>query len=330
MVLTASSAYVKYGYESTYGGGALTSSIFGKDQKISGLTWMTNQQEITQLYTPEIQDYVYGKNEGKCSLDYTLSNPWIFSSIFNSIIPSSTDTDPDQSGTQRSNADQYWTSNPDVNPSIRMMNTSHLEFGYDASVSNVVRNAKGVITTSIALKTAINDKVTVSQNMVWGNEDTINTTISAPSLDTDSEFIPYMFHHATLELPSGSSLAQVQDLDITFDTGAEQYYNLGSPNGVDAYRKLFKISGKFSMAVLDASNLQRVVSREVQANMKIVLSNNRTGTNERSITINCERVGLGENTTDYEPGEPVIEGVPFQIGHVNIEANNNQSVPSNA
>ena len=296
MVLTASSAYVKYGYELNYGFGATDSVIFGKDQKLSGLKWMTNQQEITQLHTPEVQDFVYGKNEGTCGIDYTLSNPWAFTSVFNKRIKIPIDdVDPDTTGDQPIPDNQYWTSDPRVNPLIRRIPSMNLQFGYTGgdgrpTDSPIVRNAKGAVTSTLNIKTGINDKVSVSQSIVWANEDAITTVFAAPALDVDAAFIPFMFHHASLQLPSGTTLAQVQDLDITFDTGAQQWYGIGDEDGVDAHRGLLKMTGKFSMAVIDNFNLGRVRDREVIPNMKIVIGSPQNST----ITIDCERIGFGE------------------------------------
>ena len=318
MVLTASSAYVKYGYESSYGTGTSKPHIFGNNQKISSLTWMTNMQELSQLDTPEIQGFVYGKNEGKCGVDYQMNNPWIFTSLFGDPTSSTTDD----------LTDHTWTSDPSDNATIRKIKTSNLQFGYNATLDEIVRNAKGAVTSNLTFKTSINNRVDVSQNLLWGMEDTIATSFTRPSDGINDGFFPYMFHNAKLELPSGTALGQVQDLELSFDTGAEQLYELGDASSVDAYRKLFKITGKFSMAVLDEANLQRVVDRVSVADLKIKLTNtmpDNEDDDEKSVEITLKTIGLGEHTVDFEPGEPVIENMTFQAGRATIVAKNHLS-----
>ncbi len=319
MVLTASNAYVKYGYEPTYGTGTnVAAAIFGKNQEITGLTWMTNQQAVTQLDTVEIQDFMYGKNEGRCGLEYILSNPWIFSSVFHTPITTGT------SGLRTF----VWTTDDTTIvglPAIKKTPlTMNLQVGYAAEDGNVVRNAKGAVTTSLSLKTAINDPVQISQQIVWAKEDGITTSLVKPvAAANDSEFAPYMFHHARLQLPSGTTLAQVQDLELTFNTNAEQYYGLGDASGIDAFRGLFELTGKFTIAVLDESNLQRVIDRETEATLVVDISNGQSSTNEKSMKFEFSTIGFGEHTTDFKPGEAVIENMPFQASRCKITAKNN-------
>ena len=75
MARSASSSYIEYGYESTFGGGSGSlPMLFGKEQKINGLEWNVNLQPLGQLNTPEVECFVNGRNEGKCSMEYVLPN----------------------------------------------------------------------------------------------------------------------------------------------------------------------------------------------------------------------------------------------------------------
>ena len=62
MVRTGAHSYLKYGEESTYGGGATATRPFGLQQSINSVTFKNNQIALTQLNNIEVQSFAYGKN----------------------------------------------------------------------------------------------------------------------------------------------------------------------------------------------------------------------------------------------------------------------------
>ena len=68
MVSSASSAYVIRSFENTFKAGGTVEHSFGFDSKISGLEWSNNQVSLPQLYTPEVEAFLYGKNSGACTI----------------------------------------------------------------------------------------------------------------------------------------------------------------------------------------------------------------------------------------------------------------------
>lgn len=309
MVRTASSVYALIGWEATFGGGASNTQLFGKDQEISSLEFSNNQRALPQLYTPEIKNFLYGRNSGGCGVKYVLSNPFQFTNIFNvpvsEILASGITT-------------RTWSSDPAVNSNARLLKSSHLEIGGALTGANVVRNAKGVITQSINFKTSIDNPVDVNQQLIWGIEDAVGTTLNA-SVPTDSGFTPYNFVEATVEMPDNTVLATVQDLDLTFNINSELLYGLGSANAVKAYRKLFEMTGKVTLAFEDATHFNQVKARTELADMEIIFTNGLSSTDLRSITITFTGVGLSKHgVPSIIPGEPVFQEFDFQCRSVQV------------
>lgn len=315
MVRSASSVYVKYGFESAFQGGATKVNLFGKEQKASGLDWKVGQQPLGQLNTPEVKDFLYGRNEGNVSMEYVLSNPWFFSSILHDYYMH----------TESAGVHTYkWSSDPTLNANIKTVKSINLEVGIAGVTTpdNVVRNAKGVICPTLSLRSAIDQPVSVSQSLIWGKEDAVGTTLNS-SIPTDSDFSPYNFVSATLELPNGTVIANVQDFDVSFDTGATLLYQMGSPNASSTYNKILNMTGKINLALLDKTNLNRVVARTPIATLRIFITNGLAGVSLRSIDILFTSVGLSAHrTSGLTPAEVVLEDFDYQAKNVLVTAKN--------
>lgn len=309
-----SSAYVSYGYESVFGGGGAKTLLFGKEQKANSLEFQNSQQPLGQLYEVEIQDYLYKKNFGGVTMEYILSNPWIFASILND--PEFEDLTPNKH-TFHSDPD-----NADVVTSTRNVASLNLEIYENGQTAGITRNAKGVICPSMNIKTSIDAPVSISQQLTWGIEDAVSTMIgSVPS----EVFTPYSFVHGSVELPdSGGTIANVQELDITLNTGAELVYGIdNTPNAVGAFRKLLNMTGKLTIALIDKTNIDRVQARTEVADMRIVFSNGLADDNEKSIDMLFTGIGLSRHGSQgVAPGELLTEIVDFQCRTLVVEARN--------
>lgn len=309
MVRSASSFYALIGWESSFGGGASNTQLFGKDQEITSLEFSNNQRALPQLYTPEIKNFLYGRNSGSCSVKYVLSNPFQFTSLFNvpisEVLASGITT-------------RTWSSDPSVNSNIRLLKSLHLEMGAALTGANVVRNAKGVVTQSINFKTSIDNPVDVNQQLVWGIEDAVGTSLNG-SVPTDSGFTPYNFVNSSVELPNATVLATVQDLDLTFNINSDLLYGLGSANAVNAYRKLFEMTGKVTLAFQDATEFNQVKARAEIADMEITFTNGLSGTDLRSIVMTFTGAGLSKHgVPSIIPGEPIFQEFDFQCRSVQV------------
>lgn len=318
MTRSASSVYVEYAYEDSFGGGATTSYpiFFGKEVKATGLEYKNNQQPLGQLYSPEIECFAYGKTEGKVSMEYVLSNPWFFEAILDSV---------DSSLDSGSLYAHEWDSDPTISGStIKVINSLALRFGMDVSTDDFVRLPVGVVCPSLAIKMALNETVKVTQELIWG-EETTNNTFAEPDGTALAGEVPYTFVNAVITSPlTGSTLATIQTFDLNINSNAELVYEFGTADSADAFRKILELTGKVSVTLKDATLLNSLYGRAEAANdMVITLSNGGAGNALREIAITLSGVSFSNhNTTGIEPGELVIENVDFQAKGINVIAKN--------
>lgn len=325
---TGSSAIVAYGFESVFGGGTSETRMFGKEQKTNSLEFNNSQQPLAELYSPEVTEFIYKKEVGSCSMEYILSNPWIFAFILNdAVFAASTpnthtwDSDPDQAN---------------VTDSTRVISTAHLEFyeeGFAAADFIVNRNAKGVICKTLNIKTSLDAPVKCTQQLEWGKEDTVTTTLGAPAPITTTgqivdTFAPYTFAHGAIKVPiSGGTIAAVQDIDITFDTGGELLYAIqNTAQATDAWRKLLTMTGKIQVAIENSDMFTFVQGRTEIADMELVFTNGLAGNSEETITITFTGAGFSKHVTQgLAPGELLMQTLDFQCRKVVIVADNDSA-----
>jgi len=219
------------------------------------------------------------------------------------------------------------------NTGVVIPNTMHMEFGLDAETEDVVRNMKGVVLNSLNLKASLGETVKCSAELAWGNEDTIGTSVDTTIAADDIKF-PYTFAHATMELPDGTVIAQLQEFEINFGMNTELLYGIGSASAVGAYRKIFEMSGKFKTAVVDKTQIERVfhaadgtTPNTGVATLQITLTNGLATTAEKAIILDFTGVGVSDHSTEISPGEPVFEDLSWTLRSVDITANNSIASP---
>ena len=82
-VRTGASAYLRYGYEATFGDIASESCTkkFGLQDTVNSLTLTHNRIDLASLGQVEYGTYAYGQQAASLGVGFTLSNPWIFESL---------------------------------------------------------------------------------------------------------------------------------------------------------------------------------------------------------------------------------------------------------
>ena len=315
-IRSASSAYVDYAYETTFQGAGATKILFGKEQKASGLEFINNQMPLGQLYTSQITDFLYNRNQGSVTMDYIMSNPWWLTAILNNYTVT---------GPIGGVYSFVWDSDPSVNSNIRTPKTMTLNIG-EAFSPAIVRQALGAVTPTLTIRSAIDNPISISQAINWGLEPTPTTSLDN-SLPVDT-FTPYNFVNGTLELPSGVTIADLQDFDITFDTGASLIWGHASPDATDRYNKILNMTGRVQIALKDATLLQDVINRSELATLRIFISNGLSGADLKSIELLFTGVGISSHRTiGLAPGELLLEEISFQCRNILATAKNSISPP---
>ena len=317
MVRTGSHAFIHYGKEGTFNGGASETRAFGLEQKMNSLTFKNNQIALSQLNSIEVASFAYGKNEGNGSVDFVLSNPWVFDTLLGAV---------DKTGS--TNDWQYvWDSDAGNltadNTGIKTPNSFDIEVVFDAksSLTDVKRNLHGSVFNQLNIKSSIGETVKGTLDFLYGKSDTITTSVSGSPIGDGIDF-PYTFAHASIELLDGTPIAEVQDFDITFAANTELLYAQGDPNAVGAFRKLFEMTGKFNASFLDKTQLQRVLDRTELATLTVEFTNGLSTTSEKTIKLEFAGISLSEHSLSIAPNEPIFEDLTFQMRNVKVTANN--------
>ena len=85
MVRTGASSYVRYDWEDTFGTAAFNNSThkaFGLNARLGSWTLGHSPKDLPRLNQVEVAQYAYGQQNGSLSVDFVLSNPWIFRALY--------------------------------------------------------------------------------------------------------------------------------------------------------------------------------------------------------------------------------------------------------
>ena len=322
-IRTGASAYLKYEYETSYGTGGTPNKKFGLQDRLTSWTLTHNRIDMPTLNQTTIANYAYGQQTGSLSVSCVLSNPWIFESVFGppSTGSASSGVYPHTFGTTAGN---------------KTMNTLVCEVGYDGDTADIVRTLRGCVVNSLGISTSIGATVDLSVDMTYGKEGAPVTSIgTAPSEPTEQ--FAYTFAHGVVKV-GGSTLAQVQDVDITFAQNPSLLYGIGNNQAVSSYRQIFDITGRFRAALLNKNLLEGVLA-QIAKNTSATFEETIGGSPELELTFQSTAstvqneikiTGVGLAPTDIaisgvEPVEPIFEEINWRIKSATVVAKNTQS-----
>ena len=316
VVYTGASTSVLYGYESTFGtsAGNLTNT-FGLNTKVSTLSLNTNRQQLNKLGQVEPTKYAYGQQSGSLSVGFVLDNSHSHK-IFQSVYGTPSGTAPflypsalGQGNTQPTFANQSFTT----------------EIAMQAGTGKMTRTLNGCIVNSLNMSTSIGEPLNCSADITFGKETTASVTTASSTITqqdaggVDQGLTPYTFAHGQVKVHNGSALAvvaEIQEFDISFAQNAELLYGLNSHTAVDAYRKVFDISGRFRAAWKDDTLIQYVID-QVRTGKELLDASGvgieLTFTNgSKIIKVELNELSVADhNVSGIEPAEPVFEEISW-------------------
>ena len=324
MVRTGAHAYLKYGYESTYGTAASTiDKKFGLNDALTSWTLTHNRQDLPQLNSLTVQNYAYGQQQGSIGIDFTLSNPWIFTALFGA--PSTTGS-----------SDPYTHTYPHASNGTSKTPTSFTcEVGFDGASGDIVRTLKGCVMDSLSISASVGNLVQCSVSATYGNEDAPSTSLGTAPTEPTVQF-PYTFAHARLKY-SGQTLAEVQDVNININQSTSLLYGLNDHQAVDAYRQLFDITGSFRASLLNKNVLEDMLEQIKAGTSSGTYNETVGGSPELEIAfiedssndyITLTGTGLAPTDLSYDgfrANEPIFENVNWRIKSLAVEAKNGES-----
>lgn len=316
MVQTGAHSYVKYGWESTFGTKSSTlDKVFGLQQRISNWSVNNSRKTLGTLNAVEPQNYAYGQQTGSLSIDFVLSNPWIFRALYGA---------PTTNSSGSPEVHTYQNADKDIQP-------FSVEVGIELGATDQVRSPLGCVLNSLSIRAGIDDLINCSADISYGKEGDATTSLDSSPPSDDINF-PYTFAHGALTW-GGSTVAEIQRCDITFAQNPSLLYTLNSHQATGAYRQMFEITGSFEASLKDSTKFAQLLDQIEKPNTEVVSSgmvltftNGGSGSAEKTITI----TGSGLSITDYgvsgiEPVNPIFENITWQIKSAVVVANNNVS-----
>jgi len=330
VILTGARGYVKYDFEGSYGSAATADKRFGLQERVTSWSLTNNRIVMATLNQTEPEKFAYGQETGSLSIGFVLSNPWLFGAIYG--VPTATGSSNDYTHT--------WQKSSNKTKDVRSFTT---EIGLEQPSSNLVRTLKGCILRSFGISTSVGGIVDCTADIGYSNEDAPSTSVSSPAAGASDPTFPYTFAHATLKL-NNAIVAKIQSADITFNQNPDMLWGLGSHQAVDAYRKVFDITGTFQASWVDNTLLNHILAQVQVPNaasyeevvgdkgsssdpeIELKFTNGLSTTAEKSITITLTGVSPTDHSiSGLEPVEPVFEQIAWQAKSAIITAGNSES-----
>ena len=327
MVYTGSFAYLQYVRESTFGtaGSTIQSAgeQFGFEQKITGWSFTNNKMALAQLGDVRVKTYAYGQTRGSLSIDFVLSSPWFIGLIG---FKEAADTCV---GSVKTHTWDICTDS--CTETIESFTT---QIGQEAGGTDIVRTLTGGIVNSASISTSIGEVVRVSLDSNYKNESLTTSLDSSPAALCVANHTPYTFAHGELEFPDCTTIAEVQDIDITFNQNADHIWGIGNSTASSGIRRLFEITGKFKAAHTDAVQLKKLYAQQKdtlanasgvtllaeQPTLKLTFTNSVASTGVRSIVFSFSGIALDDIGVNIEPNEPIFEDLSFQARDCDVVA----------
>ena len=337
MVRTGASSYVRYDWEDTFGTSAFNDSThkaFGLNARLGSWTLGHSPKDLPRLNQVEVAQYAYGQQTGSLSVDFVLSNPWVFRALYGA-----------QATTGSGPYVHTWGTTGDVS-GAKTITPFSVEVGFAAEYANIVRTATGCILNSLSIGTAIDDTVNCSADISYGNESDNGTTYHATPPNDNIGF-PYTFAHGELRWygddaadtdAAGSKIAELQTANITFAQNTALLYSIGSNKAVSSFRRVFDITGNFQASWVNNKKLLQLLDqiekpgtsfiREGQSGAAVdailTFTNGGTGATLKTITIRLSGVRPYSISIDgIVTVEPVFETINWRAKTASVIADNN-------
>ena len=330
MVRTGASSYIRYGWESTFGaspGDSALDKAFGLNARLTNWSLTHNPKDLPTLGQVEVKDYAYGQQTGSMGVDFVLSNPWIFGSIYGE--PAKTGSSP--------YVYKYGTT-AGVHAGAKAVRTFTTEVGFEGETNTQVRRGLGCIANSLNISTTIDGTVDCSMDIGYGKEDSSSGAVYTTGFDTtppaDEVAFPYTFAHGQLKWAgetgadtnaAGSIVAELQDASISFSQNPALLYTIGSHQSVASFRRVFDITGSFKTSWKNDDKLNQLldqvrkpltkptISLSSQPEIILTFTNGGTGATQKSIEMKLHGVRPDSHAVEgIQPVEPVFENIAWR------------------
>jgi len=292
----ASISLIHWGWETTFGTATTTSNKqFGHGCKITTLQRRNNTEKIYQIGARNAQKLVPGKFEGAATIEFALANPWFMKAAFGTVT--STGTNPTS----------HTFTEYNTLPSLSITNDIRTD---TASVAQLL----GCVVNQAVFTAAVGEVPKVRLDVMFADEGHSTTTTSAVA----ESFDVYTFAQGNLEMPNGTTIAKVQNIEITVNNNAEMTWGLGSRVGVAAPVKQREYTARATLTFTDSSTfLENLYGASTGpdsdpaevATLELIFDNGQTSADQRQVALLFTGVMIDEDNLPQDPETVIVEDV---------------------
>lgn len=201
-------ASVMFGYESVFKTAVTANKAFGWNQRITTATGSNNIKRIYDIGNRNAQKLLEGAFSGALNIEFDLGAPWFLRGVLGTFTVAG--------------SGPYTYTFTEIAGNAPSMT---VEAGVDLSTDAVIKYLGCFINQCTINAAAAGDPVHVSLSMLYANESKGTASFQAQTSDLDS---PFSFAYASLEMPNGTTIADVQSLDISIQNNAALRHAIGS------------------------------------------------------------------------------------------------------
>lgn len=205
---TGAVSYCNYGYEATYASAATGTRTFGQGTKLT-ISRKNNIERIYGLGARNATAHVAKKYEGSASIEFVMCNASWLRAVLGTVADAGAGPSSYTHTYSEANALQ----------SFSIVNGTNIG---DLDYVSVLTGAK---VASATITAAQGEVIKCKIEALYKTETLATSGLGAQVTETES---PYTFAEGSLQLPSGSTIGNVQTVELTINNNLEMLWGLGS------------------------------------------------------------------------------------------------------
>lgn len=304
--------YANYGYEETYGAGAVSARTFGRNVKLT-ISRRNNMERSYGIGARNASTVSALKYEGEASVEFSMANGSFWRAVLGSVADA---------------GDGPYTH---TYTEANTLPSFAIDTGTELGTNDEVTELKGCKVSSATLTATVGEVVKVRLECPYKTETLTTAGIGSQVAETEE---PFTFAQGTLELPNGTAIGNVQSVEITVSHDLEMLYGLGSRLATGAIEKRREYNISMTVAFDDTTDLLTKFLGDsggpldgtptATATLELTFTNGGAGAAERSMVLLFANVYLDEETLPKDVEEIIKENVTgFALSCTSIVYTNN-------
>ena len=312
MAITPSIGAIRWGIESTYNTAGTPIQSFGPDAEVTAITLDNNTLPLRDLGERTIGGYAFGTNKSSYSVSSVLANPWLLRTVF------ALDTAARTMAGTTANNNRVYTYKWRTDPGIKGFTTELRMDTTEAAGNNDVRiRLVGCLVTRWNMSSQVDQYARQSIDVISGKTLVDSEEYADfPAINNEPTF-PFTFRYGKVTVGADTVLGEVQNIDISVDTGQSLRYGHGSIDSLSALAGPVDITGSVTTS-LDDNTFMNAVNARAPINLTLAFDNGIDSTSTTngdahvSITIALPGVRIIKDSIDIKKVDAVEDTFSFQ------------------